>query len=82
MIGLGDQVSCLVDSVKAQDIKFYGEKKEKSLDFNAVAGTIPSVAKLGIIIPSTRLNDHLDGIFCRTYYSYLIVVPSAILVSS
>jgi hypothetical protein len=35
----GGQVSCLVDSVKAQDIKFYGEKKEKPLDFNAVAGT-------------------------------------------
>lgn len=33
------QVSCLVDNVKAQDMKFYGGKKAKPLGFKAAAGT-------------------------------------------
>lgn len=33
------QVSCVVDSVKAQDMKFYGGKNTKPLDFKAAAGT-------------------------------------------
>ena len=33
------QVSCVVDSVKAQNIKFYGGKYTKPLDFKAAAGT-------------------------------------------